>query len=590
MTQHAAIRFEDHAPPVPADPARMDVACFIGLIAERPGVALPEAVAAEFKRVFGDDEAALARPGRLLNRPVELRSLAAFEALYDAELRIEAQAVVRGGELVDALPGSGVPDTLAVVIDGQIREIDLRPLPGTPDQAVERIRAAGIGLEVSLGVGTRPALTLALPVAHGSGTLAVLPYPSLGFPETRRASARLSPCPMGMAVRQFFAMGGREAVVVRMGDPLPYDSPAEARRAALVRVAVREPVEAGLSHVEALVALESSLLDPVSEPVHRHGPTHAYGLPGTTFLCLPDLPELIAPRPDFAAVPDAPPAQRAAFAECLPPSAPNGQAAVSPYLAPVADAPGWELWAAALERVVGMLRRHERDKFLVAALPRPAVGSTPVAPPASAFLQLAEGWIRARPSRTAPEGLLAPDAPLAGHLARVALERGTFLSAAAVPMAGIRDVEARAASGLPTARILRDRGTIRLSADLTTSDMPQWADGPVSRLMALLLRQAREIGEAIVFEPSGPLLWSRIAGALEGLLAAAQAAGALAGDGPPDSYSVRCDGTTMSQDDIDAGRLIADVAFRPTVPVQRIVVRLPLTRDTGAIAATGGPA
>lgn len=585
-----AIRFEDYALPGLPDPARMDVACFIGLIAERAGASLTGPTRDELRRVFGDSDEALQAPGRLFNRPVAIRNTAEFEALYDPDARIEARAVVRGGDLPDILPGSGVPEILYVVIDGEIREVDLMPLPTTPAAAVERIVAAGLGLDVSLGTGPRPALTLALPLQHGAGSLTVLPYPTLGFPDARRASARTVPSVMGQAVRQYFACGGRKAVVVRMGDPLPYDSPRDERRAALVRVATAEPEHASLTHAETLIALGSPLLDPVSEAGQRHGPTLAYGLADTTFLCLPDLAELVAPRPALAAVPDAPSLPEAVFAECLPDPMTGSQAVASPFLAPVADGESMELWSAVVERMLGLLRRYERDKILIAALPRLADGASGVSVPQSAFLQLAAGWLITRFSRLAPEGLMAPDAALAGHLARSTLERGTFLSAASLPLAAIRDVEKRQVTDVSATRILRDRGAFRLSADLTTSTDPAWADGPVARLMALLSRQAREIGHAIVFEPSGPSLWARITSAMEGLLEAARVTGALAGDGPPDSYSVRCDPTTMTKDDLGAGRLIAEVRFRPTVPVQTIVVRLPITGDTGKMTGAGGPA
>jgi hypothetical protein len=585
-----AIRFEDYSLPGQPDLARMDVACFMGLIAERDGATLPGALRDELNRVFGDSAVALDLPRRLLNRPVTIRNAAEFGALYDPDARIEAPAVVRGGELPDVLPGSGVPETFYVAIDGQIREVDLAPLPTTPAAAAERIAAAGLGLEVSLGAGPRPALTLALPLSHGAGTLAVLPYPTLGFPDARRASARLVPSAMGQAVRQFFASGGRKAVVVRMGDPLPYDSSREARRARLVQVMAGRPEKPLLSHAEAMVALATPLLDPVSDARERHGPSHAYGLPDTTFLCFPDLAELVAPRPGLAAVPEASLVPEAVFAECLPDPVAGGQAAASPFLAPVADAESMALWSSAVERVLGLIRRHERDKFVIAALPRLADDATGAVVPQSAFLHLAEGWVSTPYSRLAPEGLMAPDALLAGHIAASTLERGTFLSAASLPLSVIRDVERRPASGLSTTRVIRDRGTFRLVSDLTTSADQAWMDGPVARLMALLLRQAREIGQAIVFEPSGPSLWARITAAMEGLLEAARTAGALSGDGPPGSYSVRCDAPTMTQDDIDNGRLVAEVRFRPTAPVRSIVVRLPITGDPGRIAGAGGPA
>lgn len=584
-----AIRFEDHAPPPATDPARMDIACFIGLIAERKGAGLPRPVADGLRQTFGDGDAALAGPGRLFNRPVTVRSVAEFEALYDADARVEARAVVRGGDLPDALPGSGVPNTLYLVINGLIHEVDLTPTPTSPAAAAQRITAANLGLEVSLGAGPRPALTLALPLSHGSGTLTVLPCPALGFPDARRASARTVPSVMGQAVRQFFACGGRQAAIVRMGDPLPYDSPREERRAALVAIAGAIPAGPTLSHAEATLALAAPLLEPVAEARYRYGPTQAYGLPDTTFLCLPDLAELVAPRPGLAAAPDTAPEPDAVFAECLPTPAPGGQAAASPFLAPVADVESMALWSAAVGRVVDLLRRHERDKFLVAALPRLVDGATASGAPKSAFLQLAEGWLSTPYSRLAPEGLMAPDAALAGHLARTALERGTFLSAALSPLAAIRDVESRAPSGATASRIRRDRGVFRLAGDYTASADPAWTDGPVARLMALLLRQAREIGQSNIFETSGPRLWARIVASMEGLLEAARTAGALSGEGPPESYAVRCDATTMTQDDLDNGRLIAEVRFRPTVPVQTIVVRLPVTGDPGQALGAGGP-
>ncbi|WP_134498171.1 phage tail sheath family protein [Microvirga pakistanensis] len=585
-----AIRFEDHALPNQPDPTRMDVTCFFGLIAERSGAVVPQSVRDELRRFFGDSDAKPARAGPLLNRPVTIRNVAEFEALYNADARVEARAVVRGGDLPDGLPTLGVSPTLFIVIDGEIHEIDLTPLPATPAALVERIAAAGLRIEVSLGSGPRPALTMALPLSHGAGSLTVLPYPSLGFPDARRASARTVPSVMAQAVRQFFASGGRQAVIVRMGDPLPYDSTREERRAALIRIVVEEPEQAELSHEEALAALSTPLLEPVADAQFRYGPAHAYGLADTTFLCLPDLPELVAPRPGLTAMPAPVPEPEATFAECLPDPSPGGQAAASSFLAPVADAESMVLWSAVIDRMIGMLRQYERDKFLVAALPRLTNDATTAAVPHSAFLQVAEGWLVTAFSQLAPEGLMPPDSVLAGHLARSTLRRGTFLSAASLPLSALRSVETKPASGIRTVRIFRHQGTFRLSGDYTTSADPVWTDGPVARLMALLLRQAREIGQSIVFEPSGPSLWARITASMEGLLEAVRAAGALAGEGPPTSYSVRCDTTTMTQDDLDNGRLIAEVRFRPTIPVQSIVVRLPITGDRGQVIGVGGPA
>jgi len=44
--------------------------------------------------------------------------------------------------------------------------------------------------------------------------------------------------------------------------------------------------------------------------------------------------------------------------------------------------------------------------------------------------------------------------------------------------------------------------------------------------------------------------------------------------GPEDAYFVRCDRTTMMQDDIDGGGLIIRVGFAPVPPTEFISLRI----------------
>ena len=587
----AAIRFETFGLPQPPDPARMDVACFVGLISQREGALLPAALLRDLAHGFGDREADLQTPGGLANRPVPVTSVSELEAIFDPDARLERRAVIEGGPLPTTLPGSGVPEILSIVVDGTIHEVDLLPLPQTAQEAAARIAAAGLGLEV--GAETGPGgdfLRIALPVNRGPGTLAVLPYPSLGFPETRRARQRTLPSAMGQAVRQFFAMGGRKAVIVAMGGPIAYDSARSERLSALLRILV-EPAAAPATPAGVVDALNRTVISPVAPARTRYGVSHLLGLPEVTFVLLPDLPELVAPPPGLAALRPEPEAPKEVFAECLPAPAGAGEADDTPYLAPLLDGAGHTVWTNAVIFVLDLLRAHVRDTLLIAALPRAARELPAIAPPQSAFLQLAEGWLRSPYSAASPERLLAPDAALAGHLAMLALMRGTFLSGAALALAPLNDVELRdGRTQAPTCRFLTDLHGPRLAADRTTSADPAWADGPVSRLMALLLREARQLGQEIAFEPNGQQLWARVRDELRGLMEAVRSAGALAGTGAGDSYTVRCDASTMSPQDIEAGRLIAEVTFLPAVPVARITVRLPLTESPGQVTGRGGRA
>ena len=52
--------------------------------------------------------------------------------------------------------------------------------------------------------------------------------------------------------------------------------------------------------------------------------------------------------------------------------------------------------------------------------------------------------------------------------------------------------------------------------------------------------------------------------------------GALEGTKPEEAYFVKCDRTTMTQTDIDQGRLIVLVGVAPVKPAEFVIVRIGL--------------
>jgi phage tail sheath protein FI len=81
------------------------------------------------------------------------------------------------------------------------------------------------------------------------------------------------------------------------------------------------------------------------------------------------------------------------------------------------------------------------------------------------------------------------------------------------------------------------------------------------------------------------VLWRRVQRSIEELLEAFWRLGALAGTSANDAFSVRCDRSTMTQNDIDNGRLIVEISVRPAASVARITVVLNLA--SSGIAAAG---
>jgi phage tail sheath protein FI len=75
-----------------------------------------------------------------------------------------------------------------------------------------------------------------------------------------------------------------------------------------------------------------------------------------------------------------------------------------------------------------------------------------------------------------------------------------------------------------------------------------------------------------MFEPSDARLWLSLRKSAEDVLTAFYSAGALIGATPKDAFSVVCDASTTTQDDIDNGRVIAQVTLSCAVSIQRLDV------------------
>ena len=78
----------------------------------------------------------------------------------------------------------------------------------------------------------------------------------------------------------------------------------------------------------------------------------------------------------------------------------------------------------------------------------------------------------------------------------------------------------------------------------------------------------------VVFEPNGEALWANVRKTVEDFLFNEWKAGALLGDKPEEAYFVHCDRTTMTQNDLDNGRLVCVVGVAPVTPAEFVIFRL----------------
>ena len=117
---------------------------------------------------------------------------------------------------------------------------------------------------------------------------------------------------------------------------------------------------------------------------------------------------------------------------------------------------------------------------------------------------------------------------------------------------------------------------MELLSDVTTAEDESYRPASVNRLVASVVRAARRMGEDSTFEPSSPRLWGRLRERLNSLLLGLYQAGALKGATQEEAFSVRCDRTTTTQNDIDNGRVIARIELNPSAPIDQISVVMAL--------------
>ncbi len=175
-----------------------------------------------------------------------------------------------------------------------------------------------------------------------------------------------------------------------------------------------------------------------------------------------------------------------------------------------------------------------------------------------------------------------PSGAVAGVYARVDLERGVHAPPANQALAGVtglagpsgaREQELLGPAGVNALRSVAGRGHLVRGGRTMSSD-PEWRYVNVRRLFIYLEHSIDRGTQWAVFEPNGERLWTSVRRAVEDFLLTQWRSGALAGQTPDEAFFVRCDRTTMSQNDLDNGRLVVLVGVAPLRPAEFVVLRI----------------
>jgi hypothetical protein len=231
------------------------------------------------------------------------------------------------------------------------------------------------------------------------------------------------------------------------------------------------------------------------------------------------------------------------------------------------------------------------DRFAILQAAEDADRAATLEPPIdSSYGAFYYPWIDVRNPETDVVTRVPPGGHVAGVYARTDVERGVHKAPANARLRSVEKLQFAVTDGeqdmlnprgVNVVRSFRGRG-IRVWGARTMSSDPSWKDVNVRRLFLFIEESIDEATQWVVFEPNNEELWARVRQTLENFLTTVWRSGALMGSSPDQAFFVKCDRSTMTQNDIDNGRLIAVIGVAPTKPAEFVVFRIgQWTADAG---------
>jgi phage tail sheath protein FI len=236
-----------------------------------------------------------------------------------------------------------------------------------------------------------------------------------------------------------------------------------------------------------------------------------------------------------------------------------------------------------------------KDRFGIVSEPTGSGNVETIQPPRdTTYAGYYYPWVRVTASHT-PEGhiLVPPIGHVAGIFARTDIDRGVHKAPANEVVRGIitRDLSGNNKplqvtlnkqkqdilnpKGVNVIRDFRsDQRDIRVWGARTMSSDPMWKYVNVRRLFIFVEQSLDRGTQWSVFEPNYESTWTAIRVSITSFLRTVWRNGALAGTTEDEAFIVKCDRTTMTQDDIDNGRLICLIGIAPVKPAEFVIFRI----------------
>lgn len=191
-------------------------------------------------------------------------------------------------------------------------------------------------------------------------------------------------------------------------------------------------------------------------------------------------------------------------------------------------------------------------------------------------------WIKVFDAESGARKLVPPGGHVAGIYARTDIERGVFKAPANEIVRGALELEFEVTDG--GQGILNPRGVNAIRAfpgrgrrvwgARTLSADTLWKYVSVRRLFIFLEASIFRGTQWVVFEPNNERLWGRVKQTITEFLRTQWREGALFGATEEEAFFVRVDRSTMTDDDINNGRLIVVIGVAPVRPAEFVIFRI----------------
>lgn len=195
-------------------------------------------------------------------------------------------------------------------------------------------------------------------------------------------------------------------------------------------------------------------------------------------------------------------------------------------------------------------------------------------------------WLEVPAAGDFPATLLPPAGHVSGIYARNDNERGVAKAPAGM------EAEVRGIGGLSLDLTEKELGVLVDSRVNAIADFrgagrgivlwgarsrsvdPEWKYVNVRRLAIFIETSVYRGLQWVVFEPNGEALWANVRATVEDFLLNEWRSGALQGAKPEQAFFVRCDRSTMTQNDIDNGRLICEIGIASVKPAEFVIIAI----------------